>query len=128
MPKNIEDRHPDWVSIDLPTDAITLGQMRRAEPGTFHTDDLIEKNTLTGLQATAACALECILVKKSFAAAVGMPDPHPDWSREEAVELLDRAYRRLSLSEGRRATNELVRRLESAAVTQARGGTPQPGS
>jgi hypothetical protein len=103
-------------AIDFPTDRLTLGQLRRFQPEVFETLD----GDVTDIEALPTFDLERALARKSFALALGLPDPHPDDDRQVSIRTLDRDYRRYSLSSGLQSTQQLVREFERAAAEQAK--------
>jgi hypothetical protein len=63
--------------------------------------------------------LERIAAHKAFAARLGLPDPHDNWSREELVDILSEEYQEYNVSRGLWHTQMMVRDLEAQAVAQA---------
>jgi hypothetical protein len=59
------------------------------------------------------------LAKKAFAAAAGLPDPHPDDDRRESIIMLNEDYRRFGISTGLEQTRRLVSGFEAEAARQA---------
>jgi hypothetical protein len=115
-------KHVDITKISLPTDGITLGAMRRAEPHRFERRAL--EDGLSGTQAVAILLWEYMLADKAFAQALGGPDPHPNTPRSTITGILDDAYRTYGISNGTETSFQLIRRIEAAAADQAQTLSP----
>lgn len=105
----------DVSSVDFPTDAIRIGDMRRREPHLFRSDGYLRGET----QALATRAWEHRLAEKAFAMALGLPDPHPNWDARWMRRLIADGYLSLELASGARTAMELARGLEGLARSQA---------
>jgi hypothetical protein len=119
--------HPrlDRSKIAFPSDAISLGTMRRVRPLEFERESL-DAASATDIEALAVFRTETLLAEKAFAAELGLPDPSPLFSRREMLDILQDAYVRYGICTGRQHARLSIREIESAAVEQARdGGMPQ---
>jgi hypothetical protein len=107
----------DHLAVEFPTDRITFGQMRRAEPQDFGPQHF---DKLKGCDTFATHSWELMAARKAFAAAAGLPDPHPGVDRGQIISTLNDAYKEYGLSTGLEMTRQLVRDLESAVANQGR--------
>lgn len=109
----------DLHAMAFPTDAITLGQMRRNEP--YLLDEL---STAPGHVATndafSTHRYEVMLALKAFASAAGHRDPIQGTSRAEIIEHLSDAYAAFGLVKGECSTKQLIEQVEAQAAQQAR--------
>jgi hypothetical protein len=105
-------------AIAFPTDAITLGVMRRREPHLF-TQRGLDEDSPAHCDAMSTLWIELRVAEKAFAKSAGLPDPDPDTPRTALVQDLDKAYVEYGLSTGMAQTRELVRGFEAAAAEQA---------
>lgn len=116
----------DPVPLAFPTDAITIGAIRRNEPGLL--DLRAHPGHVAANEAFSAHELELVLAERAFAAACGAPDPHPTENRSEIVSILSDVYVTFGIASGSKAAKELIRHLEQAAAKQAepfrQGGPP----
>jgi hypothetical protein len=128
MPADDDTPRCDTGAIAFPTDAITLGRMRHAEPHLF-TCQARRDGAISDCDALSTLAIEMRLAEKAFAVALGRPDPfpYPDDQRDLLIQDLDEAYREYGLSSGMQSTIELVRRFEAEAAGQAKGPRRSPG-
>ncbi|MFO0831534.1 MAG: hypothetical protein U0637_06795 [Phycisphaerales bacterium] len=108
----------DPATMTFPTDRITLGAVRRNEPGLLDSRST-KPGHLAANEAFAAHGLELLLAEKAFAAARGDPDPDANFTRTEIIALLDGTYQKFGLSAGIHTTGQLARDLETAAAVQA---------
>lgn len=115
--KRTSDRF-DPSSIEYPSDAVSLGAMRKLEPQLFQNQELDELDA-TGIGIVAAHRFELRLAEKAFASAMSTPDPDPSLSRKDIAETLDEEYRRYGLSSGPHQTELLMKEIENAARQQA---------
>ena len=116
------DRSPpalDLSSIELPTDRLTFGMIRKAEPNLVDTE-FLRRSGLLSSEPFFSAAWERALAAKSFAKVAGISDPYPDHNRDEIVEMLDSGYRACGLSSSREETEALARTLEGRSMRQAR--------
>ena len=109
----------DLSAIALPSDHLTLGQLRRRQPTIFDRFR-VPRISADLLEALATVHLENTVARRAFAAACAQPDPHPEEDRGELLRLLNDEYCRYGISSGLQQTRELVRALEAAAVRQAK--------
>lgn len=111
--------HVDFAALPLPTDRLSLGQLRRRQPTIF--DRFSEWRIPADLlEILATVHLEHVLARRAFAASCGSPDPHPETDRRELIRLLNDDYRRYGISFGLEHTRQFVRDIETAAEGQAR--------
>lgn len=115
-----DDDKPKLNMSDMkfPTDQITIGQMRRRDPGMFEG----EKAMWSSTDADAARCFEIALATRAFARRLSLPDPCSHWgSREELVDCLNSTYMapEFGISSGMAQTRELCRDIEAAAERQA---------
>jgi hypothetical protein len=111
----------DLSTLAFPSDQVTIKELRSVQPHLFAGDDPDAGAVNPAVIVFATIAVERVLARKAFAAATGLPDPHPDEDRRELVRMLDSDYRRYGLSRGRHHTNQLVKSFEMAAADQAKG-------
>lgn len=114
-------------AIAFPTDAITLGHMRRKEPALFTWTGL-DSDAIANIDAVSTLKLECRLARMAFAKACGIEDPHPEVDRGAFTELLDEAYQEYGISTGSKMSQELIKCFEKTAAAQAdkwRGTRPR---
>jgi hypothetical protein len=107
-------------AIEFPSDRITVGQLRKEQPEAFDEIGKYTNITFRTVNVAATIATERKLVEKAFAAALGLPDPSPNYSRRYEIDMLNDDYCRYGLSTGKQATTQLVRELEKAAKLQAK--------
>jgi hypothetical protein len=118
----------DISQVAFPTDRLTLGDIRKRQPhlftGLFGASE--PRYHLSDLQIFATLSVERVLAKRAFAAAAGLPDPHPlgsssaMFTRQEGVWMLNDDYKRYGLTAGLHQTREMVRRFEAAAAALGR--------
>lgn len=109
----------DLAAIELPSDQVTVGQMRRRQPDLF-TQENFSRISGDDIGIVSAVCLEEMLAQKAHAAAASLSDPYPDNDRLEAITWLNDHYRDYGLSSGLKQTRELVRTFEAAAANQAK--------
>jgi hypothetical protein len=100
--------------LKLPSDRITLGQMRLQEPNLFTREN---PNGILDAEGISLQRIEQELAEWAFAAAAGR-SPEPIDDRPEVIEILTRGYQRYGLSSGMNQARELVRQLEAEAAQQ----------
>lgn len=104
--------------VAFPSDAITLGQMRRHEPELFTLGAISKRSDC---DAFATHWWERVLAENAVANAEGRQLPHPDVDREHVVtELLHEAYADYGLSRGIHETRRIVEQFEKDAVGKAK--------
>ncbi len=108
----------DPAAIAFPSDAITLGRMRRHDPEVFTFDRLTDARA-DSIDAVATHGLELALAESAFARAAGVSDPHDQHWQKEYRSLLNDAYKEYGLSTGMQQTRQLVRDFEEQAARQA---------
>lgn len=116
----------DHRLMELPSDRITLGQMRIKEPELF-TRESLRAHGLSEAEALSLYSIELRLAERAFASAAGVPDPYPKTSRSWQAEILNEAYVRYGVSRGIHETEELMRSMEAGAAAQGerhRGRAP----
>jgi hypothetical protein len=115
-----EPRRCDCATLEFPSDAITLGRMRRKEPYLFSLAAL-DRVGLANIDVASVLRREIMIAEKSFDKALRRPDPFPDGSshRDVLIEDLKEAYQEYGLASGDKSALELIRRLEAAAAAQA---------
>jgi len=119
MPNDLNRAELDPAAISLPTDRVTLGDIRRCQPKLFTPESLLERARFDRAEILATLHIELTLAEQSFARALGRADPYPEDSRQELLQMLNRDYRRYGLSTGLQQTRELVREFEAVAARQA---------
>jgi hypothetical protein len=120
MPGDINTPILDLAKIDFPTDAVTLGQLRRRKPELLTRDGLTEAD-LRDLEIAGTIDAEITLAEKAFLKTLGQPYPDPGDTRGVLFRMLNQDYCELGLSTGPNQTRQLMRAIESAAVEQAKG-------
>lgn len=108
----------DPSSIDFPTDRITIGQMRKAEPNGWR--DAGGKRA--GAEGLNIYALELRVAEDFFATALGLPSPESSLSLsddESLVECFNDAYVKYGISSGMEKTKQILRDFEAAVKKQA---------
>jgi hypothetical protein len=120
MAKERAPQQLDLSKIDLPSDRITMGMVRRAEPYGFepyltHTDDAPD-------DIIATVATEILLAKAAYAKARGIKPEEPvlPGERHEFILNLNEDYRLYGISTGLKQTTEMIRAMERAAAAQAK--------
>jgi len=108
----------DHERIECPSDRITLGQMRKAEPHLFEAE-FLRGGSAAQAEAHALYSIELRLAQDAFDSALGLPKGKSGFDREWWVEVLDEAYQLYGVSCGTYETRELVRAIEFAAASQA---------
>lgn len=115
----------DFKSIAFPSDRVTVADLRRAHPERFDAEggDLFEP------AASGRCFyLELILFMERLLARAAFEEALGDsggilgtrgLDRDGCVEELTEYYRLYRVADGRHATEELVRGIESQAAAQA---------
>jgi hypothetical protein len=114
-----EEAKLDLLALALPSDRITLGQIRRREPEHFeeylpNTDD-----QLSDLNIASTVATEVLLAKCAYRAGCG-GKPMPLRERLRHIKGLNADYILYGLSTGMAKTMELVRDFERASEAKAR--------
>jgi hypothetical protein len=109
----------DLSKIDLPSDQITMGTVRRVEPTAFEPYISHEPDDL-GIIDTVAT--EILLAKDAYTKARGIKSeiPMDAGERRQYILNLNDEYRAYGISTGVKQTNELIRNMERAAVAQAK--------
>jgi hypothetical protein len=113
------------VALDLPSDRITMGQVRRSQPNLFDTYHESSEHEISMLNIAATIATELILARNAYAKAKGLPpfQPMDHKERRREIDGLDADYGQFGISTGPKQTFELIRKLERDAANQAK----QPG-
>lgn len=109
----------DITKIILPTDRVTLGQMRRREPRLFDSSNTSMYRAENAF-AIVAFQLEQSLAEKAFAKELKIPEGDSYFDRRRLISLVDDAYRKLGLSTGKHESQEMIKSFEDAARQQAR--------
>lgn len=109
----------DPAAIALPSDAITLGQMRRHDPEAFSTFSRLMDARADEIDAIGTHCMDLVLAESAFARAAGISDPHHQHWQKEYRSLLNDAYKEYGLSTGMQQTRQLVRDFEAQAIRQA---------
>jgi len=109
-------------ALDLPSDRITFGQVRRAHPDCFDTYQKSSERSISSLNVAATIATELILARNAYAKAKGLPPYKPMDQKERRREIdgLDADYCEFGISTGPRQTFELIRKLERDSANQAK--------
>lgn len=119
-----EDRPQiDFTELDFPSDRLTIRMLRDAKPSGFAQEELRFFEPGGGYEGLATTlGLERELARRAFDEHVGFIDPERDahGDRSELIDILSASFERYGLSPGVVATEEMVRRLETAAVAQAK--------
>jgi len=118
MPDENKSSTLDVTKMSFPTDALTVGQLRRRQPNLFVTEGRAKAH-LSDLEVIPTLAIEMSLAEKTFCRAMSQPDPCPGDTRAMLVQMLNEDYCRLEISSGLHQTRQLARAIESAAVKQA---------
>lgn len=110
----------DMSAIAFPTDAISLGEMRRRDPQLF-TRQALRDDVVSDSEVLCILGIEMKIAEKAFARGLGRADPYPrpEDQRDVLAEELNWAYCEFGLSTGMQATRELLRQVEAAAEAQA---------
>lgn len=116
-PRPRRTREIDLSTISFPTDQITFGQLRKRFPNQF-TMDAVQSNEPAKIIPVSALHLEMTLAKKAYAAAAGLPDPHPDDDRRMSIIMLNEDYCRFGISAGLQQTRRMVSEFETEAARQ----------
>jgi hypothetical protein len=119
----------DLGKISFPSDALTIGMIRKALPDLFLQDDPdFFKDEFGSVEVSGILRSERILAQRAFASALGRPDPYlEEPSRQEMIESLAESYKLFGLASGQQHTNQLVRAFENEAVDLAKKNTgPTP--
>ncbi len=122
MPGDADLRQLNLSIIALPTDAITLGTIRRMQPNVFSVT-IGKDRRIADCDALSTQYFEIKLAEKAFARASGRADPHPSdlASRESIADVLEEAYLQYGLASGPASARELIRAIERDAAAQAKG-------
>jgi hypothetical protein len=110
----------DLSKIQLPTDRVTLGAIRRRQPELLPSAGIASAKRLSDVQIFCAADAEIALAQKCFADELGLPDPRPNDDVGELKELLGAEYKRWDISSGPTHTEQLLRDLVADAQEQAR--------
>jgi hypothetical protein len=119
MSKRVQLPGFDPAAITFPSDAITLGQMRRHDPEAFSSFSRLMNARADEIDAIGTHGMELVLAESAFARAAGVSDPHAQHWQEEYRSLLNDAYKEYGLSTGIQQTRQLVREFEAQAARQA---------
>jgi hypothetical protein len=126
----------DFTQIDFPSDRLTVKQLRMAYPYSFDLPDprpSLTKNSRLYARKSIDSTLggivdgERLLASLVFKEAIGLlPTEEETLPRHEIVEGIISDYQRVGLA-GEHEAEELIRRIETQAVSQARrqGGPPR---
>jgi hypothetical protein len=107
----------DFSQLSFPSDKLTIGAIRAAQPFRFRGDDA------NFMDISGLITAERWLARKAYAAALGQPDPYGDsdmTDRAGVIAALADEYARLGLSSGAMHTREIVRAFETEAAEQAK--------
>jgi len=109
------------ATIRFPSDAITLGAMRRAQPDLFSVGGMLN-GAVADSDALSVLRREIKLAEKAFAAALWLSDPFPAEMdhRDELIKDLSEAYSAYGISTGPQASLELIKGIEAEAVAQSK--------
>lgn len=118
MPEDKREFVLDASTIDLPSDRVTVGQIRRRQPYLFTSEGY--RQSLLDIDVIAIADVEVALAAKVFAATLKLPDPRPHDDPRDLVDILNTSYREWGLSSGMQQTKQLVREFQEAAVRQAK--------
>jgi hypothetical protein len=112
----------DLAAIDLPSDRITMGTIRRVHPNLFADYKNSLKAPSSNLNVPAIIAEEIDLARIAYARALGVQTRERSSAaeRHESILNLDVDYRTYGISTGIRHTLEMVRDLERQAAQQAK--------
>jgi hypothetical protein len=112
----------DVSALDLPSDRITIGQIRRSQPDCFDTYGKSGEHSVSTLNIAATIATELILARNAYAKALGRSPDEPMDEKERRDEILglNEDYCEFGISTGPKHTFELIRKLESDAANQAK--------
>lgn len=119
----------DYGKLSFPSDALTIGMIRKAVPELFAQDDPeFFQDGFASVEVSGMLHSERILAHRAFASAAGRPDPYPDEAgRQEMIKMLAESYKLFGLASGRQHTEQLVRAVEADATVLAKkitGPTP----
>lgn len=109
----------DPLQIEFPSDKITLGSIRKREVKQYADGQLLAHAETSNIDAFVLHQLEVFFAAKAFAKAAGQPEPFPEWSSHDLRASIVEGHAEYSLSAGRRASLELLRRIETDAAAQA---------
>jgi len=113
----------DVTKLDLPSDKITVGTLRKRDPRVFADYHTMMDTSIADISIGAVIATELVLARNAFLQASGIvsEDVIDPVQRREEIMNLNVDYCEHGISSGIRQTNELVRQLEHQATQQARG-------
>jgi hypothetical protein len=123
MAKEPPPQQLDLSKIDLPSDRITLGKIRRVEPEGFEPYTSSEHISPDNIIATVAT--EILLAKAAYAKArrIDPKEPVDAGERREYILNLNEDYCLYGISTGVKQTTEMIRGMERAAAEQAKQST-----
>lgn len=108
----------DLSKIAFPTDALTLGDLRKQELHSYEPVTIVEEG-FPRTRIYRAIGWQGILAHKAYDATANESEPYPAYKRDEIVKALDEVYQEWRLSTGTHASMEMIRRIETAAQDQA---------
>ena len=112
----------DYTSLAFPSDRITVVDLRRAHPERFDAEDG-DRFARVGptFRLNSILDLERLFALAAFEKALGKPgDPirARGLDRDDCVEELTEFYRTYRVADGRHATEQLIRDIETQAAAQ----------
>jgi hypothetical protein len=110
------DFNPHFLKFDLPSDKLTLGQVRRDQPRLLMSTKGIEWGW-GALSISTLIGMELEFAERTWAKAVGEPVKPERESWDKFVDGFNEFYVDLGLSSGPKQTEEILRRFETQ-VTQ----------
>jgi len=119
MPEEQPTARLNPETIAFPSDRITLGQIRKRYPFLFD-HETGHQYSFDYIEPVGTQGAELALAERAFAASLGLPDPHPDDTRQELLHMLNADYVRWGISSGLQQTRLFVSELEASAVGQAK--------
>jgi hypothetical protein len=115
----------DLYAIPLPSDKLTLGQVRAIEGKVNGTDGAfvggmeMRSSRCRAIPSLITLSYEMELAENAYERALGFPDGEPAPGRAELVRRLRELWAEDGLSTGDKATEEMIRAIERAATRQA---------
>jgi len=116
----------DYTTIVFPTDALTLGDIRRSLLPDIVRGEWPISASLTDVKGIEEAWIEQTLAAEAFRDELGVPPELCDEDREAHVERLNDLYLRMGWSSGMHQTKEIVRRFTDAARQQVRTAKGKP--
>lgn len=110
----------DWNKLELPSDQMTLGAIRRAQPEVFADTISGISQPINNVLAFELLFKEMDLAILAFAKAAGHKRPDLGVVRSETIQELKADYAAAGIGEGPASRLALIRKIESDAAAQGR--------